>query len=291
MINIIILGTLAAAGVLLTALGVAKLRAELRFNLGKILGLRTLGEADRRKQDRILAAISRIATDLMVSPSLEAVLPEALKLAGEAVAADRVVVLEGVPFSDGSMSVQTRYAWNAPGVRPLVQPGTLAGTPERAAALGGIFAKMSPGQIFMTLPRKLDGELALFLRSLNIQSNLLVPMLVEGKTCGYLAFDDCHTERAWTTSESEMLQVVAGIIGAAIARARYIAELADAKRIVENNATVLFRASALPGLPITYISENAAKWGYAAQFTAFPLFNLDTIHPADASQVAEWMKE
>jgi len=292
MINIIILVTLPAAGILLALLGVAKLRAELQLNQGKILGLRTEVEADRRKQDQILAAISRIATDLMVSHSLEIALPEALKLAGEAVAVDRVVVLEGIPSTDGSMSVHTRYAWNAPGVHPPVQPGSLTGTAESAAALGTIFSKMSRGQIFMTLPRKLESHLARFLRSLNIQSNLLVPMLVEGKTHGYLAFDDCHSERAWTTSESEMLQVVAGIIGAAIARAQYIAELADAKRIVENSATVLFRCSALPGLPITYISENAAKWGYApAQLRASPLFNLDTIHPADASQVTEWMKE
>jgi len=292
MTNIIILVTLSAAGILLTVLGVAKLRAELRINKGKMCGLRTEAEAGRQKQDRILGAISRIATDLMVSTALEAALPDALRLAGEAVAADRVLVLEGIPSADGGLRVHTRSAWNAPGVEPSVRAGALAGSAENAAALGKAFAKMNPGQVFTVFPRKMEGELAGFLRSLNIRSNLLVPMLVEGKTCGYLAFDDCRTERIWTTAESEMLQVVAGVIGAAIARAHYTAELADAKRIVDNSAIVLFRASASPGMPITYISENVARWGYApAQFLASPVFHLDTIHPADTPQVAAWIKE
>ena len=107
----------------------------------------------------------------------------------------------------------------------------------------------------------------------------------------YLGFDDCHVERNWTTAESDTLQVLAGIIGASVARARYIAELADAKRIVENSTTVLFRAKAGPGLPVTYVSENVSKWGYTpAQFLESPNFYLTLVHPDDLAQVAAWIQ-
>ena len=107
----------------------------------------------------------------------------------------------------------------------------------------------------------------------------------------YLDFDDCHAERKWTTAESDTLQVLAGMIGASIARARYTTELADAKRIVENSTTVLFRAKAEPSLPVIYISENVSKWGYTpAQFLASPTFYLTLIHPDDLPKVIAWFQ-
>ena len=108
----------------------------------------------------------------------------------------------------------------------------------------------------------MQGPAAEFLKSLNVQSVLLVPIALDGKPWGYLGFDDCHAERKWTTAESDALQVLGEIIGASIARARYITELADAKRIVENSTTVLFRLKAEPNMPLIYISENVSKWGY-----------------------------
>ena len=232
------------------------------------------------KRDRILDAIAKIAADLMASPSLDAALPAALQQAGEAVAADRVVVLEAVRTADGRFLVNERAAWNAPGVEPQMRAGEMAGRPEVAALLGRVFATLAPGQIFTAFPRKMEGPLAEFLSSINVQSLLVVPIDLDGKPWGYLGFDDCHAERIWTTAESDALQVLGEIIGASISRARHTTELADAKRIVENSTTVLYRCKAEPGMPVTYISENVSKWGYSpAQFLASSTFYLDPRPP------------
>jgi hypothetical protein len=58
-------------------------------------------ETELLKRDRILDAIAKIAAELMATASLDAALPAALQQAGEAVAADRVVVLEAVRTADG----------------------------------------------------------------------------------------------------------------------------------------------------------------------------------------------
>ena len=252
---------------------------------------RVEAETELLKREHLLDTITKIAADLMAAPSLDAALPAALRQTGEAVAADRVVLLEGTRAADGSFVVNEQAAWNAPGVVPQMRAGELGETPGAASVLGGFFATLAPGQVFTLFPRKTQGPLAEFLRSLNVQSLLLVPIVLAGKPWGYLGFDDCHAERKWTTAESDALQVLGGIIGASIARARYTAELADAKRIVENSTTVLFRSKPEPGLPVIYISENVSKWGYAPQqFLASPTFHLTLIHPDDVALVAERMK-
>ena len=247
-------------------------------------------ETELLKRDRILDAIARIAAQLMSDRSLDAALPAALQQAGEAVAADRAVLLEVSRNPDGGFEVSERGIWNAPNLEPQMRPGEITGKPE-VSILGRELATLPPAQVLRAFPAKMKGALGEFLRRHSVQSFLLVPIIMEGELWGYFGFDDCHAEREWTTPESDALQVLGGIIGASVARARYITELADAKRIVENSTTVLYRCKAEPNLPVIYISENVSKWGYSpAQFLASPTFYLALIHPDDLPQVAAWLE-
>src|SRR6202011_3289414 len=103
--------------------------------------------------------------------------------------------------------------------------------PAAAALLGSFLATLTPNAVFTAFPRTLPSPLGEFFKSLNVQSFLLVPIQLGGKPWGYLGFDDCQAERKWSTAESDALQVLGEIIGAAIARDHNIAELADVKRI------------------------------------------------------------
>ncbi|HYL38415.1 MAG TPA: EAL domain-containing protein [Bryobacteraceae bacterium] len=270
----------------------------IRDDTGQVRGFEgTLTDVDERKRaaeelrkrDRILDAIARIAAELMAAPSPEAAVPEVLHLAGEAVGADRVIVLENTRSPEGAALVCERYTWNAPGAEPQTPPGFLKSQPETAAALRGLCACLPQGQLFAAHPRTLEGGIGAFLRSLHIQSILLVPIFVEGGRWGYLGIHDCHTERSWTTAEREALQVLAEIIGAANARARYVSQLAEAQRIVENSEAVVYRSRAEASLPVTYVSANVSKWGYQPeQFTASPLFYATLVHPDDRARLAAW---
>lgn len=46
----------------------------------------------------------------------------------------------------------------------------------------------------------------------NIKSILFVPLVCKGKACGFIGFDDCHTERVWSSLEINILKVLANLI-------------------------------------------------------------------------------
>ena len=56
-----------------------------------------------------------------------------------------------------------------------------------------------------------------------------------------------------------------GLIGAAITRARYVKELADANMIVQNSPTILYRVRGEPPFPLIYVSHNIRKFGHDPQ--------------------------
>ena len=109
-------------------------------------------ETELLKRDRILDAIARIAAHLMSDPSLDAALPAALQQAGEAVAADRVVVLEVSRTVRTVVSGQRAGLWNAPGVEPQMRAGEMAGTPEVAAFWEAFSQPWPPAQVLHGIP-------------------------------------------------------------------------------------------------------------------------------------------
>ena len=58
---------------------------------------------------------------------------------------------------------------------------------------------------------------------------LIVPVTVGGTWWGFLGFDDCRSERAWTPLEVEALKAAADILGTAIHRQLAERRLADAE--------------------------------------------------------------
>lgn len=88
--------------------------------------------------------------------------------------------------------------------------------------------------------------------------------------------------------ESILIAVGAGLVGAALARARDIRMLADADIIVENSPTVLYRLRDEPSLPLVYISPNIAQFGHAPKdLVGAPDWAARLVHPDDRSKVVE----
>jgi diguanylate cyclase (GGDEF)-like protein/PAS domain S-box-containing protein len=118
----------------------------------------------------------------------------------------------------------------------------------------------------------------------------MVPIMVDGKYWGQIAFDSCDQQRDWADYEIESLQTIAELFGTAIQRDRYLKELADANRIVQNTPTILYRMRGEPTLPMIYISQNIKLFGHdPAALTASPLLYRSLIHPDDLPAVQEAM--
>jgi diguanylate cyclase (GGDEF)-like protein/PAS domain S-box-containing protein len=133
-----------------------------------------------------------------------------------------------------------------------------------------------------------NGPIKSYFISVGNQSILRVPVTIEGKFWGYIGFDECTTEREWTSIEIDVLRTFADLIGGVIIRARYIEELKNANTIVERSPTILFRLRGDPSLPLIYISHNVTMYGYdPAEMVASRQFYQTIIHPDDALRILE----
>ena len=94
---------------------------------------------------------------------------------------------------------------------------------------------------------------------------MAVPVFVDGRWWGLIAFDECGFERHWGPAEIDAFKTLAELVGAAVARTRHLKTLADANRIVENSATILYRLGPQAPFPLTFLSQNIKRYGYEAE--------------------------
>ena len=128
------------------------------------------------------------------------------------------------------------------------------------------------------------------LERLGSKSLLVLPVAVDGKYWGEMGFENCRSKRDWPTFEIEKLQLLADLVGNAIQRERYVKEIANANRIVQNTPTILYRIHGEPSLPMTYISQNIKLLGHdPAILIASPRLYQSLIHPDDVEAVHEAM--
>jgi diguanylate cyclase (GGDEF)-like protein/PAS domain S-box-containing protein len=97
-------------------------------------------------------------------------------------------------------------------------------------------------------------------------ATLQIPVMIDEKVWGSLNFiDSADAQRKWSWAESDTLKTLAGLVGVAVARARFVKELADANMIVQNSPTILYRLKGEPPFPLIYVSHNINKFGHDAK--------------------------
>jgi len=115
--------------------------------------------------------------------------------------------------------------------------------------------------------------------------------MIDGQLWGSLSFVDAAAERRqWSWAETDTLATLAGLIGVAVARARYVKELADANMIVQNSPTILYRLRGEPSLPMIYVSHNIIKFGHKPEeLLSASNWSQCLIHPEDQAKVGAAM--
>ncbi len=179
-------------------------------------------EAHRRKKaekqlayrSEILAAIARTTEQLLLSNNVSETLGECLPFLGEATRVDKVYYYEYAPSGDALHLSKQWFSkrWNAPkdtpdiSVLPMHWLGDIATTLLARRYFTGRVSELEPGNL-------LD-----FLRSMNIQSTLVLPVYVKDKFYGLIGFDDCKTERLWSLDQLNIIRSLASNIANAIER-------------------------------------------------------------------------
>ena len=241
--------------------------------------------AAKEYRGTLLHAVSVAAKELLGSASIEDAIGNVLKTVGKVVHADRMLVFENLTPPKGAPAFELRFAWHSANAPVIVDAAFLPPGIHADPWLAALYE----GQSIAALPRAMhDGPIKTYFIKAGNQSILRVPVTIEGEFWGYIGFDDCTTEREWTSIEIDILRTFADLIGGAIVRERYVEELKNANLIVERSPTILFRLGGDPSLPLTYISHNVTMYGYdPAEMVASPQFYQTIIHPDDALRILE----
>jgi diguanylate cyclase (GGDEF)-like protein/PAS domain S-box-containing protein len=238
------------------------------------------------RRDALLHAVAVSAKEFVTASSLDEAMPMALELVGKTLLVDRILVLDS-PKSFGEPPL-LRFCWQAPDIGYLLgqdffNDPTLM-TPEITAWQAPLFE----GKFVLSNRREASGDLKAMLERVGTKTILLMPIMIDGKYGGQVAVETCKVERAWADFEIEILRMFGDLITNSVRRERYVAEIANANRIILNTPTILYRLRGTPDMPLIYVSQNVRLLGHEpAVLMASPHLYKNLFHPNDVAGVYE----
>jgi diguanylate cyclase (GGDEF)-like protein/PAS domain S-box-containing protein len=244
-------------------------------------------------RNALLHVVSASAAELLTAETIADAIPNVLKMIGEAAHVDRVLVIEICQSGNEAPAPIIRYSWQTADVAIDLDHGFFAEMTPPDLEMDPWLAPLSEGKPVMGRQDAMnEGAAKTYFERFGIHSALKVPMIIEGQSWGRIGFDDCKTEREWTSIEVDILCTAGDLISGSIIRERYIAQLKDANAIIERSPTILYRLRGEPSQPMIYVSHNISLFGYdPAEMVAEPQLYKTYIHPDDLAKVQDSMAQ
>ncbi len=267
---------------------IAERTQELRTansNLETELQERQAAEAALREHDALLNTVTMSAAELLGPHGYEDAITSVLELTGHTIGVSRVQLNAITIDKTGHMRARVTNEWTAPGSISTIDNPAFQNVDFTTQFANAIAPALSghPHAFFLS---DIGKEVRAQYESAGMRSFLQLPVMLESKLWGMITFVDSNDERRkWSWAETDGLQTLAELIGVAIARARYVKELADANMIVQNSPTILYRLRGEPSLPLAYISPNITKFGHdPAKLVASANWSEILIDPEDQAK-------
>ncbi|NJL22361.1 MAG: GAF domain-containing protein [Leptolyngbyaceae cyanobacterium SM1_3_5] len=181
-----------------------------------------LQEKDRAAQERarLLSTIAQVANLLLRSPDYTTVLPDVLRMLGEAVGSDRCSVMQdvGIHSTFGKPAIKILTEWcssdhlNSNDLTPPVDQAYLwEDVPE-------VYANARRGEVLNALVSHLQEPGRTLFEAQYNTSVLFVPIMTEDRPWGLINFDNCGEPRLYDEAEIAILRIAADSLAAAIER-------------------------------------------------------------------------
>ncbi|MGH6928407.1 MAG: PAS domain S-box protein [Dongiaceae bacterium] len=179
-----------------------------------------LGELNRRTA--MLDAIGYAATRMVVGADWQAGIQELLNRFGHATGSSRVSLFEIHPGPTGQLAESCRYDWTEPGQPTMSSDPRYQNMPliDEHGVVDEWTVQRQRGEVVQAKLSDLTGYNRQVFEDTATLSFISVPIMLRTGCWGFLAFDDCHREREWTSVEIDVLQTAASLIAGAIERAQ-----------------------------------------------------------------------
>lgn len=199
-------------------------------------------------KSNILFTLTQITEKVMGSQNVISLMPEILEEIGKATKVDRAYYFAA---DETKRIVSQEFEWCTPGIEPQIDNHELKAAPYEAAL--DIIVPLKAKKIYKKLVKNIyESEYKEIMKSQNILSVIIFPIIVKNKLFGFIGFDDCKTERIWTDDEINPVQTLMNYISSTIEK-----EL-DEKLLLESQERFRLLADNIPGT--VYLSKNDEKW-------------------------------
>jgi len=174
------------------------------------------------KRDQLLEATARATNVLLTLENIEEAINTALRIIGEGIGCDLVIVLENIfePSSQLPKCCNFIYEWAAPGFLSLTANFGLTSLPAEVLGFAFLEQYFLEGEGFGGLIDVWDEPLQGLLASVQVKSAYSVPIRVNGQWWGLLCLDYCRAPIQVNAAEIAVLMTIADCIGSAIQRDR-----------------------------------------------------------------------
>lgn len=220
-----------------------------------------------QRRDAILAAVSFAAQEFLKTPDYQQAIQSVLQRIGLAAGVSRVYVFQNHHYDSGVLVMRQRYEWVAVGVSQQLNNEQLQELDYQAEGFGRWVRTLRQNKLICGAIRTFPPSEQRVLLPQDILSIVIVPIFVDNTWWGFIGFDQCHTEHAWSLAEKEALRAAAGILGAAIQHDQAHAALRAAEEkyrsIVEQAVEGIFQSTPEG----RYLSANPALariYGYSS---------------------------
>ncbi len=179
-----------------------------------------LGELNRRTA--MLDAIGYAATRMVVDDDWQAGIQELLNRFGQATGSSRVSLFEIHPGPTGQLAESCRYDWTEPGQPKMSSDPRYQNMPlvDEHGVVDEWTVQRQRGEVVQAKVSDLTGYNRQVFEDTATLSFISVPIMLRSGCWGFLAFDDCHREREWTSVEIDVLTTAASLIAGAIERVK-----------------------------------------------------------------------
>jgi len=209
-----------------------------------------------RRREALLAASAKLSRLLLEAPEPMRVMPEALKLLGEAAEVDRTTLALSETDSEGERWLNIKDRWIAEGLTAVECDAPSPGWGERKSDC--FCPELKAGRTVFVRREDPEHVGSVSIAGDRARSSVIVPILVDGEYVGAIGFDDCHEPREFGAAVVSALEIAAGIVGAALHRERLVntmrrereqAAEARAAELTKINAAIRAHLEQLSGQP------------------------------------------
>jgi signal transduction histidine kinase len=197
-----------------------------------------------QQRERLLAASAQASRLLLESPDAMRVMPEVLRLLGEAAQVDRTALAFAEIGPNGEKWLKIKAEWISETVQCHCDDAD--GVAWKEPRDDQFCNVLMAGKSVIFCPEKMNGYDGVSITSDKARTSAIVPIIIEGEYVGAIGFDDWQRVREFDSSIVSALEIAAGLVGAALHRERLLETVrVERERAAEERLTQLGRANAL----------------------------------------------